>query len=127
MTVCESLEKDYLTSFTDGTHTALSDTSVEHGGSAGGFSPHSLLEAALGNCIAIISRMFAQKHAIPLEGIKVTVTLKREDPANPEFQYSIDYKGDITDAQRDKLLKAVNGCPVHKLLKREIAITRVDG
>lgn len=125
MIVSESLEKDFLTSFTDGTHTALSDTTPEHGGHAGGFSPHDLLEAAMGNCIVIISRMYAKKHGIPLDGVTAKVTLKRDDPAKSVFEYSVDYRGDITDEQREKLLRAIQSCPVKKTLGREMVFTQV--
>jgi len=125
MIVCESLEEQYVTRFSDGVHEALADTSPDHGGSGGGFNPHALLEASLGNCIAIVSRMIARKHAIPLEGVKVTVNLKRDDKALAVFEYAVDYAGDITPAQRETLLKAVAACPVHKTLKREMVFRQV--
>ncbi|GFK95111.1 hypothetical protein NNJEOMEG_02968 [Fundidesulfovibrio magnetotacticus] len=125
MIVSQSLEQDYLARFSDGTHEALSDTTPEHGGAAAGFSPHDLLEAALANCIVIISRMYAKKHDIPLEGVKATVTLRRDDPAKAVFEYSVEHQGDITPEQRERLLKAISACPVHKTLKREMVFTRV--
>ena len=125
MIVCTSLEKDFQTSFSDGAHEALSDTTAEHGGGGAGFSPHDLLCAALGNCIVITMRMSAKKHGIPLEGVTVTVTLNRDDPAKAVFEYSLEYKGDIDDKTREKLNRVAAACPVHKTLLRELVFSQV--
>jgi putative redox protein len=125
MIVCESLDKDYQTRFSDGTRSAVSDTSPDHGGTGEGFNPHALLEAALGNCIAIVTRMYAKKHGVALEGITVTVNLNRDDPAKAVFEYSVDYKGDIDAETREKLLRVAKSCPVHKTLMRELVFTQV--
>jgi len=118
--ICTSREKDFLTSFSDGAHEALADTTAEHGGANAGFSPHDLLCAAIGNCIAITTRIYAKKHDIPLEGVTVTVTLNRDDPARAVFAYSVEYTGDIDDKTREKLVRVAGACPVHKTLMREL-------
>jgi putative redox protein len=71
MIVCESMEKDFQVRFTDGVREAVSDTTPDHGGTGEGFNPHALLEASLGSCIAVVTRMSARKHGIPLEGVTV--------------------------------------------------------
>ncbi len=38
----------YQTQLTNGTHSVISDTTQDKGGSGSGFRPHDLLEAALG-------------------------------------------------------------------------------
>ena len=94
-----------------------------HGGTRrreAGFSPHDLLCAAIGNCIAITTRIYAKKHDIPLEGVTVTVTLNRDDPARAVFAYSVEYTGDIDDKTREKLVRVAGACPVHKTLMREL-------
>lgn len=125
MIVCESLDTDYQTRFSDGERTAISDTTAEHGGSGQGFTPHALLEAALGNCIAIVTRMYAKKHNIALDGLTVTVKLNRDDPAKAVFEYSMEYKGDITPQVREKLERVAKSCPVHKTLCRELEFRKV--
>ena len=125
MIVCTSLEKNFQTRFSDGPHEALSDTTAEHGGADAGFRPHDLLCAALGNCIAITTRMYAQKHGIALEGVTVSVELNRDDPAKAVFEYSLKYKGDIDDTTREKLARAAAACPVHKTLLRELVFRQV--
>lgn len=125
MITSESMDKDYQVRFTDGTHVAVSDTTPDHGGTGEGFGPHELLEAALGNCIAIVTRMFARKHGIPLEGVTVKVNLNRSDPAKAVFEYSVEFRGDLDDAAREKLTRAAKACPVHKTLMRQMEFVQV--
>ena len=125
MIVCKSMEKDFQTSFSDGAHQALSDTTAEHGGAGAGFSPHELLCAALGNCIVITTRIYAKKHDIPLEEVTATVKLNRDDPAKAVFEYCVEYKGDIDEKTREKLIRVAGLCPVHKTLMRELVFTHV--
>lgn len=125
MIVCESLDTDYQVRFSDGIRSAVSDTTPDHGGSGEGFRPHDLLEAALGNCIAIIARMYAKKHGIPLEGVTVRVKLDRQDPATAVFEYSVDFKGNLDSKSVEKLRKAVKACPVHKTLCRQLEFKEV--
>jgi len=126
MIVCTSLEKGFQTRFSDGVHEAFADTTAEHGGADAGFRPHDLLCAALGSCIAITMRMYAQRHDIPLEGVTVTVELNRDDPAKAAFEYSLEYKGDIDDITREKFARAAAACPVHKTLLRELVFQQVS-
>lgn len=125
MIICESLETDYQTRFSDGERSAVADTTPDHGGSGQGFRPHDLLEAALGNCIAIVTRMYAKKHGIPLEGVTVKVNLNRNDPAKAVFEYSVDFRGDLDETTREKLLRAAKACPVHKTLSRQLEFVQV--
>ncbi len=122
MITCESQSPDFAMRISDGVHEALSDTTADHGGSATGFRPHDLLEAALGSCIGIIVRMFAKRHAIPLESVAVTVTLNRDNPEEALFEYALELRGDLTQGQRAKLHRAAKSCPVHKTLSRAIVI-----
>lgn len=121
MIVCENEATRFKTRFTDGVHTAHADAAPDKGGAGSGFNPHDLLEAALGTCIAITLEMYAVHHAIPLNGVKVTVELDRKDPAEPVFAYAIELKGDLDPGQRDRLLRAAKACPVHKTLSRPLA------
>ena len=122
MIICQNQTQDYLTSFTDGQHLAQADASPEHGGQGQGFRPHDLLEAALGSCINIVLRVYAQKHGIPLEGLKVEVNLNRDNPDEARFEYSMELQGQLLDEeQRAKLMKVAKACPVHKTLSRKIS------
>jgi putative redox protein len=80
MIQADSQPDKFLTVFANGTHAFTSDTTADKGGRNLGFRPHELLEAALATCMNMTLRMAAEKHAIALSSVSVTVSLKR----NPE-------------------------------------------
>ncbi|WP_243311845.1 OsmC family protein [Fundidesulfovibrio agrisoli] len=126
MITSDSQANDFQMRFSDGEREALSDAGQQYGGAGDGFSPHSLLEAALGNCVGITVRMYAKKHDIPLESVRVTVRLDREDQAVADFRYAIELKGNLDQAQRDRLLRAARACSVHRTLMRKLTFSQVD-
>lgn len=86
----------YQTRFTNETHSAVSDTSKEKGGSESGFRPHDLLEAALATCINMSLRMYADHHRIPLSGVTTRVTPDRTHPTETIFEYEIELHGSLS-------------------------------
>ena len=110
----------YQTEFTNGTHTSTSDTTADKGGGSLGFRPHELLEAALATCMNMTMRMVAEKHAIPLAGVSVTVSLNRKEPEAPVFEYSVQFDGALSEAQKSQLLSATEKCPVRNTLSQPL-------
>jgi len=110
----------YLTSFSDGTHQGLSDTTPDKGGNAAGFRPHDLLAAALACCVTMTVRMFADNHGLPLEAVTTKVGLNRDSADQVVFQYEIDLQGQLTPEQREKLAHAASACPVRRTLSKTI-------
>lgn len=107
-----------------GKHHMLADEPETYGGTDRGFSPYQLLAAALGACTSMTMRMYARRKQLPLEGISVDVTHDRmhaQDASTATrpidvFRRKITLTGDLTDAQRAKLLEIADKCPVHKTL-----------
>ena len=121
MIECTSKEKDFETLFTNGRHTAISDVPPEKGGGDAGFRPHELLEASLACCINVFIRKYAAGHHIPLAGVEVEVSLNRQVPGETVFEYGVELTGNITAAQRQELLPAVESCPVYQILSGKIS------
>ena len=121
MIIAGSADRAYLTPFTDGQHDAVADTTKEKGGSGGGFWPHTLLEAALATCINITLRKYADKHAIPLMGAITKVKLDRSRPEEAVFGYEVELQGNLTEPQRQALLKVAGDCPVKATLLKSIS------
>ncbi len=111
----------YQTTFTNGQHTGIADTTEDKGGHNSGFRPHELLEAALASCINMHLRMYAQHHNVPLESIQTTVTVDRSHPDEVIFKYSIDLSGPITSEQKERLHQIAKTCPVHQTLSKAIS------
>ncbi len=121
MIVSVSSKIPYATTFGDGKNEATSDSSPDKGGSGAGFSPVALLEAALACCLNITIRKYAEIHQIPLSETKVSVSVNRDDPKQTVFEYTIELKGDLTEAQRQKLMKIEELCVISQTLSRQIS------
>ena len=116
----------YQVLFSDGVHHGTSDTTADKGGGNTGFRPHDLLEAAVGSCMNMWLKMYADQHHLPLERVETTVTLDRTDPEKVLFEYAIDLIGDLTANQHDKLLKIATTCPVRRTLSKNICFTLLN-
>lgn len=122
MIEAKSEKPNYGTRFSDGTHEAVADTTADKGGSGSGFRPHDLLEAALACCINMSIRMYADNHGIPLAGVTTRVKLDRNVPEEATFRYELDFQGDLSIEQKERLAMAARGCPVSQTLSRTIRI-----
>lgn len=120
MIVSTSESPRYRTRFSDGTHDGLADTTNDKGGGHEGFRPHELLEAALATCVNMTVRIYAEYHGIPLAGVTTRVKLDSSTPDEATFHYEVEFDGDLTSEQKEKLLRAANACPVHRTLAKRI-------
>eukprot|EP00730_Choanoeca_flexa_P006107 TRINITY_DN12085_c3_g3_i2.p3 TRINITY_DN12085_c3_g3~~TRINITY_DN12085_c3_g3_i2.p3 ORF type:complete len:107 (+),score=23.37 TRINITY_DN12085_c3_g3_i2:353-673(+) len=79
-------------------------------------------------------RVAAERNQIPLERVRVFLKHNRVYAKDCEaavtkkgkiddIQLDIMLEGDLTEEQRNKLLKAANHCPVHKTLTTETRVT----
>lgn len=104
------------------------DGSVEEGGENSGPNPHDLYDSALGACKALTMLWYANKRNIPVQGIEVTVDRDASEERNGTYRLKAEIRltGDLTQAQREDLLRVASKCPVHKLMtevKTEITTT----
>ena len=121
MITATSREENYQVSFSDGVHTALSDTTEDKGGGNSGFRPHDLLEAALASCLAMWLKMYATNHGYAVSAVESTVSIDRSQPDETIFNYSIDISGELTEEELEKLLQVAQTCAVHKTLSKKIS------
>ena len=95
----------------------VADEPVAAGGLGSGPNPYDLLRAALGSCVAMTLRLYADRKAMPLEGVRVAVRHARTQGAPPDlFMVELRLDGPLDDAQRARLLEIADHCPVHRTL-----------
>jgi putative redox protein len=95
-------------------------------GKGAGFRPHELLEAALASCTAITLRMLADERGLALEAAVVSVELDRSNPQETTFRTLIDLRGELSEDQRDFLVRAARACPVRKTLSKRLSFIDAD-
>ncbi len=109
------------------------DEPVDEGGTDTGPTPHELVLSGLGACTSMTMRLYADHKKIPLKRGRVTLTRRKITPAEcpdcttkegeiERIERTISLEGDLTQDQRDGLLRIAEKCPVHRTLSGEISI-----
>ncbi|MFH6985287.1 bifunctional alpha/beta hydrolase/OsmC family protein [Marinoscillum luteum] len=121
-------DQGFLTEITAGKHHLLADEPEGSGGTDHGPSPYGYLLSALGACTAMTLRMYADYKKIDLKEVKVKLThdkVHQQDGGQAEaakgkidqIRRMIRLEGDLTDAERKRLIEIADRCPVHKTLE----------
>ncbi|ABE63473.1 OsmC-like protein [Nitrobacter hamburgensis X14] len=131
--VQETRRSKFQQTVTVGPHRLTADEPISAGGDDTGPGPYDFLLAALGACTSMTMRMYAERKALPLD--RVTVTLRHrkvhaEDCAECEtktgmldqIEREIAMEGALDPEQHRKLMEIADKCPVHRTLTSEIRI-----
>jgi len=116
-----------------GKHAFVADEPLAVGGTNAGPTPYDLLAAALATCTTMTLRMYAQHKKAALESATVRVThgrvhaedcvdCEQSDGQIHEFRRELILEGDLSGAQRERMLEIADRCPVHKTLHNEIKV-----
>ena len=123
----------FATAVAAGRHRLIADEPASVGGTDTGPTPYDLLAAALATCTTMTLKMYAAHKDIALTSATARVTHRRvhvedcSDCEQPdgyihEFHRSLALQGDLTDAQRARMLEIADRCPVHRTLHAEIRV-----
>ncbi|MEH6453914.1 MAG: alpha/beta fold hydrolase [Psychromonas sp.] len=117
-------------------HFWLADEPLKMGGKNLGPDPYEHLLAALGACTVMTIRMYATLKKINLDDVQVTLSHDRnyiddsqhcEGAASYAEQINRKIKliGDLSAAQKQRLLEIADKCPVHKTLHNKVHVNSV--
>jgi putative redox protein len=111
----------YVTKLQARTHGILADEPIEVGGKDLGPRPGDFLRMALASCTAITLRMYANRKNMDVKQIHVKVS---NGPFAQKTTYTteIELTGNLTEAQRERMLQIAKLCPVHKVLTNPIEV-----
>lgn len=123
-----SLHDGYRTTITSGSHITHADEPLSAGGTDLAPTPTEMLMGALGSCIAMTMKMYAERKGWPLTGIDMNLDFERfaskDYPAytgTELFVHEIDEQivlhGDLTDEQKLRLLEIAKKCPVSRVIE----------
>lgn len=117
----------YKTKIYAGGHFIYADEPEDLGGTDEGMPPAALLLASLGSCTAITIRMYADRKNIPLDSIKIHLAISKEDQLDEgkTITVKLEFNGDLTSEQLNRLLEISEKCPIHKILSNPIRIATV--
>jgi uncharacterized OsmC-like protein/pimeloyl-ACP methyl ester carboxylesterase len=121
-----------------GPHRLVADEPKAVGGEDSGPGPYDYLLAALGACTSMTMRLYANRKALPLDRVTVTLTHGRiygSDCAECEtkegmldqIERVIGIEGNLDADQRKRLLEIADKCPVHRTLTSEVRIVTTEG
>jgi len=128
----------YRAEITAGPHRFLADEPVPLGGTGTGPTPYELLLGALGACMAMTLRMYADRKRWPLHGVRIHLRTERaheedcqkcetEDVGLPRIARRIELTGPISEEQRNRLHQIADRCPVKQTLQRGLVVETVTG
>lgn len=126
-------QSKYKTTLTNGRHEILADEPAPYGTDLGP-SPYDYLLMALGSCVAMTLRMYADRKKWNLQNVEVHLSQERiyakdcekcesEDGYVHHIVKKVKLIGNLDEAQRARLLEIADKCPVNKTLLNEIKIT----
>lgn len=99
-------------------HEIVVDASPSGGGHDEGPEPHDIYDASLAACKALTVLIYAQRKGIPVEDIEVTMDRDASEERKGVYRLNAGLRvtGDLSDAQREELLRVAAKCPIHKLM-----------
>jgi len=114
-------------------HSLTADEPVSVGGNDYGPSPYELVSAGLGACTAMTLHMYARRKKWPLKNVTVHLSHFKDYAKDMElaeevtskidhFERLIEIEGELSEAQRQRLLEIANKCPVHKTMHNPVEV-----
>lgn len=118
--------KKYLGEAKMRNHFAVLDEPIADGGGDSGPTPVEYLLTAVGGCVAMTLRMYAERKEWDLGEITVNMTqeiVETDSGFERQLVEEISFEKEVTPQQSKRLLVIAGKCPVAKMVKGETKIT----
>ncbi|MEM7499228.1 MAG: bifunctional alpha/beta hydrolase/OsmC family protein [Pseudomonadota bacterium] len=134
----EASREGFLQNVSMGGHRMLADEPKRLGGAGAGPTPYQFLSAALATCTSMTVRMYARRKGIALNHVSVDVTHAKEHETDCEhceeqgakidvFRRTVSIIGELSGAERARLLEIADRCPVHRTLEAGARVITEEG
>lgn len=118
----KNLQEGYQSIITSGTHSIVGDEPVKSKGTDLGLSPSELVLSGLAMCKVATVRYIARQKGWEIGEVKAELSqeVKRDsDGLKTTIQVAINIEGNISQVQKDELLKQANACYIHRQIMGE--------
>ncbi len=118
----KNLPEGYQSIITNGTHTIVGDEPVKSNGTDLGLSPSELVLSGLALCKVATIRFIARRNNWEIGEVKAELSqeVKRESKGlKTNIKVAIHIEGNITQEQKDELLKQADACYIHRQILGE--------
>lgn len=118
-------KEDHEVIITSGSgHTIISDEPIDVGGKNKGMSPSELLISALTACTTATIQMYVNLKGWKLNAIHIHIKWEKESAKDlGSIHREIELEGDLSEEQRERILRVANKCPIHRVLTNPMEIT----
>ena len=123
--VAENGQGRYQQQVSAGKHIMLADEPESMGGGDAGPAPFDFLMAGLGACTSMTLRMYAERKGLALTGISVVLNHDKTEVDGIQrnrISRQISLEGNLSDAERQRLLEIAEKCPVHRALSQSFVL-----
>lgn len=118
----KNLTEGYQTIITNGNHTIIGDEPIKSKGTDLGLSPSELVLSGLAMCKVATVRFIARKNNWEIGEIRAELSqeVKRDaEGLKTTILVGIHIEGNITQEQKDELLKQADACYIHRQIMGE--------
>jgi putative redox protein len=125
----KNIKEGYQSIITNGKHTIIGDEPITSKGTDLGLSPTELVLGGLAMCKVATVRFIARKNNWKIDDVDAELTQDVERTVtgfNINVKVNIKIDGELTEEQRDELLKQADKCYVHRMLNGEWNIERAQ-
>jgi uncharacterized OsmC-like protein len=107
---------DFESCFSGNDIEAINNLNSKYHSETGGCRAYALLEASLGYCLTLTIRQYAKTNNIDLDEVIAEIKLDLSNKDNPIIEKNIKLTGNLSELDKQKLMKASESCSIYKAL-----------